>query len=740
MSFPPFLLCTFPLSFSISLPPSPLPPPSLHTPPHRPPPTLALSLPSVTSPKLLLASKRDELGKQIDRLDVGLSTLRKTAADVAELQVDLNHTMVKVAEKVKATDELIVNMGVQRADAEVQEAAAQIEKAKSEKAAGEASVIEVEAEAELSQAQPAMDAAFGAVDCLTKASLGELAGFSNPPTGVPLVTGACLMMLDGEYKNHKWDRAKKMMKDVNKFMLRLKDFNMKELDDKLVKALGILVEDPGFTYEIMMGKSSAAGNLCLFVISVYKFNRIYVKVKPLMDSLEAAQKSKAEAEASLATAMAIVKDVNDKLDELQRTFMEATKEKAEVEAQAASCLERLGLAKRLVGGLASENERWGHDIEQLKQSDVMLVGDVLLASAFVSYIGAFNSEFRRTLTNDMWLPDLIAREIPTSEGLEPLDILTDEGRVAQMQSEGLPADRISTENGVIITQCKRWPMIIDPQVQGIKWLRRKYEGPPEIASEAKEVDAKVEEGGGDDGGGVVLPGDEDEAEVVKDKAPERQAFQVIQLSFRNWVRTVTNAISMGECVIIENVGEDIDATLDPILSRAIYKKGRARYVRFGGEEIEYDPKFQLYLLTKLSNPHYKPEIAAQCTLINFVATEQGLEEQLLAKMVSKEKPELEKTKADLMDTFNRYKIELLGLENDLLERLANAPEDILSDIPLIEGLEATKKAVKEINEAVVKGKVMEKNIDEAREVYRPAASESAMLYFILTNLNIMDHM
>ena len=177
-----------------------------------------------------------------------------------------------------------------------------------------------------------------------------------------------MMMLDGEYKNHKWDRAKKMMKDVNKFMLRLKDFNMKELDDKLVKALGILLEDPVFTYEIMQGKSSAAGNLCLFVISVYKFNRIYVKVKPLMDSLAQAQATKAEAEGKLAVAMQIVKDVNEKLDELQRTFMEATKEKAEVEAQAASCLERLGLAKRLVGGLASENDRWGHDIEQLKQS------------------------------------------------------------------------------------------------------------------------------------------------------------------------------------------------------------------------------------------------------------------------------------------------------------------------------------------------------------------------------------
>lgn len=47
--------------------------------------------------KFLLDQKRTEVQRQIDRLDVGLSTLRKTAADVAELQVDLTHTMVKVS-------------------------------------------------------------------------------------------------------------------------------------------------------------------------------------------------------------------------------------------------------------------------------------------------------------------------------------------------------------------------------------------------------------------------------------------------------------------------------------------------------------------------------------------------------------------------------------------------------------------------------------------------------------------
>ena len=82
---------------------------------------------------------------------------------------------------------------------------------------------------------------------------------------------------------------------------------------------------------------------------------------------------------------------------------------------------------------------------------------------------------------------------------------------------------------------------------------------------------------------------------------------------------------------------------------------------------------------------------SRSALVNFIATEKGLEDQLLAKIVNVEKPELEAKKQELVDAFNQYMVDLRELENELLERLANAPEDILSDIPLIEGLEATRK-------------------------------------------------
>jgi dynein heavy chain len=328
-------------------------------------------------------------------------------------------------------------------------------------------------------------------------------------------------------------------------------------------------------------------------------------------------------------------------------------------------------------------------------------GNVLLSAAFVSYVGAFGSEFREMLWKNVWLPDLISREIPLTEGIDPLHVLTDDATVANWQNEGLPADRISVENGAIITKADRWPLIIDPQLQGIKWIR-KHE---EMACAAQ---------------GTQLV--------------------VLSLGSKGWMTKVTNGLEAGNTLIIENLGENIDAVLDPVLARSIYKKGKNMFIKIGGEEVQYDSNFRLYLQTKLSNPHYKPEIAAQCTLINFIVTEKGLEDQLLAKVVGFEQPTLEKDRNDLVQKFNEYKIQLQQLEDDLLHKLANAPADILSDIPLIEGLEATKEKASEINAAVKKGKEAEIGINEAREVYRPVSSEASLIYFMLLKLCAMNHM
>jgi dynein heavy chain, axonemal len=526
--------------------------------------------------KYLLDMKRANVMRQIDRLDVGLSTLRKTAADVAELQIDLTHRLEMVAEKQVATNALLDEIGVQRADADVQNEMAGKEAEKAAIASAEAAEIEERAEGELSLAKPAMEAAKDAVDCLSKSMLTELKSLSSPPAGVDLITSACLILIEREYKNFKWDRAKKMMANVDRFKERLQSYRGEDMTEDEVKRVEPFLNNEMFDPEVMKSKSMAAANLCTWVVSIVKFNRIYVKVKPLMDQLEAARASKAKAEASLASAKAIVAAVDAKLKALGEKFQEATDEKAAVEEQAAAGKNRLGLAERLVGGLSSENDRWGKEIDYLRESSSTLIGDCMLAAGFVSYVGSFDQINREFLWKMTWTPDLEERRIPLTKGVDPLSMLTNDGNNAKMISEGLPADRISIENGSIITNCKRWPLLIDPQTQGIKWLRQKE---------------------------------------------EPNGLQVFQLNQKGWQRKVEQAITNGQVIIIENISEDIDATMDPVLSRAIYKKGRNLYIKFGGEEVEYDSKFQLYLQTKLSNPHYKPEIAAQCTLVNFIATE-----------------------------------------------------------------------------------------------------------------------
>jgi dynein heavy chain len=55
-----------------------------------------------------------------------------------------------------------------------------------------------------------------------------------------------------------------------------------------------------------------------------------------------------------------------------------------------------------------------------------------------------------------------------------------------------------------------------------------------------------------------------------------------------------------------------------------------------------------YITTKLRNPHYLPETAVKVTLLNFMITTEGLEDQLLGIVVARERPELEEEKSALI--------------------------------------------------------------------------------------------
>lgn len=63
-------------------------------------------------------------------------------------------------------------------------------------------------------------------------------------------------------------------------------------------------------------------------------------------------------------------------------------------------------------------------------------------------------------------------------------------------------------------------------------------------------------------------------------------------------------------------------------------------MRLGENTIEYNEEFRLYITTKLRNPHYLPEVSTKVSLLNFMITPQGLEDQLLGIVVAKERYKL----------------------------------------------------------------------------------------------------
>lgn len=86
-----------------------------------------------------------------------------------------------------------------------------------------------------------------------------------------------------------------------------------------------------------------------------------------------------------------------------------------------------------------------------------------------------------------------------------------------------------------------------------------------------------------------------------------------------------SSVSMGQPILVEDIGESIDPLLEPLITKRFYTSDDDRLViKLSEREITYDENFRLYLTTKMSNPHYLPEVTIKVNIINFTVTFPGL--------------------------------------------------------------------------------------------------------------------
>jgi dynein heavy chain, axonemal len=244
---------------------------------------------------------------------------------------------------------------------------------------------------------------------------------------------------------------------------------------KVVEATRPYLELPHFTRDIIMNKSKAAAGLCDWAINIVKYFDVVIDVAPKKAELAESNKKLHNANETLAVVMAKVAELNAMVADLESQFETANKDKNNAIAEQERCDLKLSLANRLITALASEGERWASTVKQLQLDYEVLTGDMLLAAAFVSYSGPFTSVFRADLIKQ-FLDFMKTKNTPMTQGLsDPLKVLVDEAMVASWVKEGLPSDPTSIQNGTILNNSERWPLIMDPQLQGIVWIKAREE-------------------------------------------------------------------------------------------------------------------------------------------------------------------------------------------------------------------------------------------------------------------------
>ena len=157
---------------------------------------------------------------------------------------------------------------------------------------------------------------------------------------------------------------------------------------------------------------------------------------------------------------------------LQAEFDKAMADKDAVMAEAQKCQNKLDMAQRLINALSANGVIWEQTVLTVEDDLEVMPGEVLVACAFASYLGVFTRDYREECVQ-LFVKFLKSKNVPLSNNPDPLKVLSSEAEIAKWAGQGLPSDRVSSENGAIMTNSQRWCLIIDPQLQGITWIKNK---------------------------------------------------------------------------------------------------------------------------------------------------------------------------------------------------------------------------------------------------------------------------
>ncbi|XP_064811633.1 dynein axonemal heavy chain 6-like [Oncorhynchus masou masou] len=634
-------------------------------------------------------SEGSKLHNVRDRFSNGLSILSEATSLVTVMQDELLALGPQIEEKSK---EIEILMGKLKEDSQAVEQVRAIVKIEEDMMVQETRIVHEYAEdatADLNKVLPLLEKAVSALDALQKSDISEIRVYTKPPELVLTVMHAVCILLQ---QRPDWTTAKQLLGDPG-FLKRLVSLDKDSLPEKVFLKLRRYSKCPDFNPAKVGMVSIACRSMCLWVLALEHYHEVYKIIEPKRNKVNVAQAALVKSESNLMKKQKRLSKIEEHQKALEDRYDASVSERQDLGRRKERTMNRVQRAASLISAMSNEKDRWEKAVCDLDNKLQHIVGDVMVSSAFITYCGPLTADYRKAMVKK-WLDFCHNMEIPVSPQYTFTSAMTEKNQVRHWQNTGLPPDQNSTENALIVKNGPHWPLLIDPQGQATRWI----------------------------------------------SSMEGVRLRKMLASDPNYMKTVERAIRMGDAVLIQDVLENIDPCLQPILIKNLTIRDGQSFINIGDTEIEYNPNFRLYLATCLPNPHFLPAVCVLVKLINFSVEYECLQEQLLSSAVSLYQPELELHHNQLLHTITADLFSLHELENRSLLLLQDTQGHILDDQDLVDNLKKSKVTSNEISVRVETAKDKEKEIDEVRKKYLPIANRGADLYFVLADLTQINYM
>ncbi|CAF1548071.1 unnamed protein product [Rotaria magnacalcarata] len=659
----------------------------------------------------LYKQKKDDLSKQAERLNVGIIRIDEASILIEEMDKKLGKQRKELEIKTKKCDDLLTEITDLTAKQTERKSRALEKKLIVDEQLITIDKEKHEAESQLAETMPALLEAQQGLDTLKSTDITEMRSFANPVDTLRLI-GYCMLIYLG-HPSISWKDVRAVMADM-KFITNLKTRDPDLFTSKQAVQLKIYLKkleeklDPNHLYStlekserdiklvtLMTNVSRVGGSLLKFIHAIDNYMDKYRETKPKKERLLSIENDYENNLSELNRLEISIEKLTNILDDFRKRFDAAMEDKLKFQQETEIALRRRTAAETLLSGFKSEISRWKEELNSMKQYENELIGNCLLASAFLAYCSSFSYEIRQELLNNQWRKYLNEKNILLTKNFQIQNFLSTNVEISEWNSQGLPADEFSIQNGILTLQTNRFPYCIDPQLQCLLWIQQR----------------------------------------------EKKAnLKILSMRDRDFLKHFELAIKYGYPVLFKDVDEYIDPIILDILSKNLQGDTTHQYVKLGDKYIDIDRNFRMYLTCRLSNPILSTLHFSYSKVINYTVTLKGLEEQLLSSLVKIERRELEEMRETLIQEIFENQHQQKSLEDSLLRELTTSTGNILDNTELIETLENTKIKVNEVIQALNLGERTRQDIEKLRDTYRLAARRGAVLYFSLVQMSIINSM